>query len=314
MKIVITGGTGFVGRHLINALVARAHEVTAFTRDPGRAPREIATTCRLIAWDYRREPPDQASLARADVVINLMGEPLGAHRWSKSQKQEILDSRVLGTRRLVEALNACRKKKLELFISASATGYYAKNLERGCVEEEPPAEDFLGTICRDWEHEAHGLTQTKRALIARMGVIWGEDGGMLKPLLKMLRYGLGGQLGSGKQWISWIHLTDAVAFFVRAIEDERYHGTLNLVSPEPIRHGEFVELVSTLFGKPQRFPLSSWQAKLLLGDMAVMALDGQKADAAKLKKLNFVYHFPGAKAALEDIVRSYRSGRLSSKT
>ena len=240
MKILITGATGFVGGYLIKELVKNDHSVKVLTRNSKKYADSTEKNVQYFSWNPETEiAPKEAFIAAdgskdVDVVINLMGENISNRRWSTAQKKKIFNSRVLGTNNLVEAINTYLSSPLDLFISTSAVGIYEANTPEILNEDGISGKGFLANVCQEWEASALNIKQSKRTLITRVGVVFGNNGGALQKLLPIFKLGGGGPIGNGKQTMSWIHVKDLVNIYIKAIEDERYKGIVNAVSPKPV--------------------------------------------------------------------------------
>ena len=253
MKVLITGGTGFVGGYLVKKLIKAGHEVNIVTRNPKKYQKHNTLPIKYIGWDPEfEELPREATVSlkgeKVDVVINLQGENISAKRWSQKQKDKIYNSRIHGTKNLVQGLERHLIEPLDLFISTSAVGIYPSNTDEELTEESAEANNFLAGVCKDWEKEATKLTKTKRTLITRVGVVFGNNGGALEKLMPIFKLGGGGPIGAGKQIMSWIHVKDLVNIYLKAMENENYSGTINAVGPNPVSNSIFTKA----FGKSTR--------------------------------------------------------------
>ncbi|MGH7327740.1 MAG: TIGR01777 family oxidoreductase, partial [Polyangiaceae bacterium] len=247
LNVTIFGGSGFVGRHLAAALRARGDDVTIVSlRDPAAAARVAS---------------------KADVVVNLAGAPV-ASRWTRKQKKEIRRSRVDLTRELLDLL-ATFARIPRAYVSASAVGYYGTSLTETFVESSPAGDDFLARVCVDWECEANRASLLgMRVAIVRLGVVLGADGGALAKMLPPFRLGMGGRLGSGRQWMSWVHVDDAVGIFLLAIDSER--GVMNAAAPEPVTNAEFTQVLASTLRRRAILPVPEFALRLLFGQSAQM--------------------------------------------
>ena len=283
MNILITGGTGFVGKYLQAELLQKGHQVNILTRNADKYKRN--NSVKFVSWSPLTEKPSKDAFIMKDggsvnVVINLLGENISAGRWTDDQKDKIYNSRIIGTRNLVRGIEE-HTEGIDLFISTSAVGIYESNLPDELNEESTYGKGFLSRVCEDWEAEANKLTKSKRTLITRVGVVFGNTGGALEKLLPVFKLGGGGPIGNGKQVMSWIHVKDLVNIYMAAIEDERYSGVVNAVSPEVTTNKEFTKALAQSVGRPALFPVPPQMLQLIFGEMSSIILDSQniKPDA-----------------------------------
>ncbi len=300
MKIFVTGGLGFVGRHLCRALLADGHAVTAVGRrrkpaamidDPSFAYLSADTT-RAGAWLTR--VPD------SDVVVNLAGESIFT-RWTAKKKQAIHDSRVLTTRRLVEALAGSDRPTL---LSTSAVGYYGDRGDDLLDESEPPGGDFLATVAIDWEHAALALrTDAVRVVLLRFGIVLGRGGGALASMIPAFRLFLGGRLGSGRQWFPWIHIDDLVNIYRFLIHHPDVAGPVNACAPHPVRNRELTATLAGKLRRPAVLPVPAFIIRAVLGEFGESLLCSLRATPAALLAAGFDFTYPRLDGALDDLVQ-----------
>jgi len=280
MNVVITGASGFLGRALSERLRASGHSVTAIS--------------------LRTQPPPEA-FAQCQAVVNLAGEPV-AQRWSAAARERISTSRIQGTRSLVAAL---RQHPPAVLVSASAVGYYGLRGDEILTEDSPPASDFLGQLAVGWEHEAHAAEQFGvRVVTPRIGVVIGRGGGALAQMLLPFRLGVGGRLGTGTQWMSWIALDDLVSLIEFAIEDAALSGPVNAVAPNPVTNAVFTRELAAALHRPAIFPIPALALKLLFGEMSQILLEGQRVIPRAALRAGFQFHF----ADLGQVLRHAISG------
>jgi uncharacterized protein (TIGR01777 family) len=298
VRVLITGGTGFVGSPLLDALLARGDEVFCLTRNPLREPRD--NLC-YIGWNGQKAPlnlPDNISL-----VINLMGENIAAKRWSASQRKQLHDSRILSTRLLIEGLRQIGSKP-DLFISASASGFYGNRGAEILTESSQSGTGFLPELARQWESEAlraEDILGCSVALI-RLGVVLGTQGGALKKMLLPFSLGLGGRLGDGTQYMSWLSLRDAVSAIVHVI-DKKLSGPINLCTPEPLTNTQFTRELGRALKRPTVFPVPEFVLSLVFGQMGRdLLLASTRALPERLLKSGFEFH----DSEIGSIIRSSR--------
>lgn len=306
LRVTVTGGTGLIGRTLVEALQARDAQVTILTRDPQGARTSLDAVARVrpetIAWDAISEPAPARALAGRDAVVHLAGAPV-AQRWSTKAKQAIQNSRVMGTRNLLAGLRELGRSdaepRPEVLISSSAVGYYGHHGEEPLDEETPPGSDFLARVCVGWELEAGRATELgMRAAQMRTGVVLDAGGGALAKMLPAFRLGLGGPLAGGRQYISWIHVEDVVGMMLTALEDESWSGPVNATAPEPVPNRHFAKLLGRVLHRPAIAPLPGIALQLLYGEMAEMVTTGARAMPAKALMLGYEFRQPELEQAL----------------
>lgn len=298
MNIFVTGATGFIGGALVARLLRDGHEVSAWVRSPASA--NLERNVRLVPTRDDARLTD--ALRDADAVVHLAGAPVVGKRWTASYRETIRASRVDLTRRLVDAIGALPENaRPGVLVSASAVGYYG---DVGVVDESAPAgDDFLATVCRDWERAA-GRAQKLglRVVTPRIGVVLGAEGGALGTMLPAFELGVGGKLGSGRQGMSWVHQLDVVEMLVTAVDDERYEGAFNATAPETTTNAVFTETLGDVLGKPTAIPVPAPALKLVFGGGAAAVLTGQQARPEQLAAWGFRHRFPTLKGALRDIL------------
>lgn len=299
MKFLITGGTGFVGSFLTRLLLENEHEVTVIGRSSasgirsGRFHPISADTTQTGSW--------QNALKNVDVVINLAGMSI-FHRWTPAYKLQIYDSRILTTRHVVAGMSGDRPQTL---ISTSAVGYYGSRGDDMLSESEPCGRDFLSRVGKDWEHEAfEAQKKNVRVVAARFGVVLGRSGGALKQMITPFKWLVGGPMGSGRQWFSWIHISDLLAGMMFILKNEKIQGPVNLCSPGPVTSGELARTLGAVLGRPAVIPAPAMALRLVLGEFADTLLASQRAIPEKLLASGFVFSFPDLKDALADLCQS----------
>jgi uncharacterized protein (TIGR01777 family) len=297
MRIALTGGTGFIGRRVIRALGAEGAQVVSLGRRPPAEP-----VAAHFAWDSQSEVPADA-VRDCEAVVHLAGEPV-AQRWNAAVKQRIRDSRMDSTRRLVDAAGALRRTP-SVFVCASAVGYYGDRGEEILTEHAAPGRDFLAEVCRLWEQEAgKAATHGMRHVSVRFGIVLGADGGALAKMLPPFRIGMGGPVGSGRQWVPWIHVEDAAALVRFALHNPRLSGAVNAVAPHPVRNSEFARSLGAALGKPALVPAPEWGLKLLFGEMAKTVVASQHVVPEAARHAGFEHRFRGLDAAFADLLRA----------
>ncbi|PEQ09964.1 TIGR01777 family oxidoreductase [Bacillus toyonensis] len=297
MKIAISGGTGFIGKYLSTFFIQKGYTVYILTRK-----NKIETSNPNL--QYVQWTPDLPTfpLSSIDIVINLAGESINS-RWTKKQKEAILNSRIQATRGLIKQLQTLSTKP-HTFINASAIGYYGTSETESFTEQqETPGNDFLAETVFLWEREACKARSLEiRTIYARFGVILGADGGALPKMLLPYQFYIGGTIGSGNQWLSWIHIDDVVRMIDFIIHKEEINGPLNITAPLPIRMKEFGETMATIMRKPHWLPVPSFMLHALLGEMSILVLEGQHVLPSKAIEHGYQYTFPTIDHALQNIL------------
>lgn len=302
MKIVIAGGTGFLGRPLTAALLRDHHDVIVLTRSgsTGSPGAQIAAGARAVTWDPTGELGPWADvIGRADAVVNLAGESIAGRRWTAAQKQRILDSRVRATRSLAAAICAAAVPP-PVFVSGSAVGYYGALGDEIAAEDHAAGSGFLAEVCEQWEQEAMRAASARtRVTCVRTGIVLEQDGGALPQMLPPFRFGAGGPVGSGRQYWPWIHRDDWVALVQWAIATPAAAGALNGTAPHPVTNAEFARALGRAMHRPALMPAPAFALRLLLGEMAdALLLSGQNAVPAKATRGGFPFTYPKVDEAL----------------
>lgn len=299
MKILLTGGTGFIGQALCPALLAAGHEVTVLSRKPASVAARCGAGVQALASlaDWR---PDR----QFDAVINLAGEPIVDAAWSAARKQQLRASRIGLTQQLVARIAAAERRPTVL-LSGSAIGIYGDAGATPCAETAPAAPDFAAQLCLDWEQaalaaETHGV----RVCLLRTGLVLDPAGGLLQKMLPAFRFGLGAKLGSGAQWMSWITRADYVAAVLALLADDQARGPFNLTAPEPVTNAEFTRVLARVLHRPALFSAPGPLLKLALGERAPMLLGGQRVLPARLEAAGFRFRQPELERALRELLRA----------
>ncbi|MCR4374658.1 MAG: TIGR01777 family oxidoreductase [Acidobacteria bacterium] len=303
MKIVIVGGSGFLGRSLARELLAKGHEVVVLTRGPAREDRGI----RHVTWEADEEPGGwHAVIDGADAVVNLAGAGIADQRWSAARKQLLRGSRVDATRALVAAIRSATVRP-KVFLTGSAIGFYGPQPDDGPALDEsaPPGSDFLSTLAVDWEAEAHAASALDcRVIIIRTGVVLARDGGALQKLIPPFRFFVGGPIGSGRQVMSWIHRSDWVELVVWLLRHEDAAGVFNATAPQPATNADFSRALGAALGRPSWLPVPGFALKIIVGEMAGPALlAGQRVVPRRALEAGFTFQFPEIATAMRDAVR-----------
>jgi len=299
MKILITGGTGLVGKSLKKELLKNGHQLVLMTRNPQQYPQENNVTYQK--WDSINDAFPLDALEGVESIINLMGENLADKRWSDKQKEKLKSSRIIGTNKIVEALNSSGHK-LKCFVSASAIGIYPVNNDITIDESTKNGEGFLANLCKDWELSASKLKTASRQVTIRIGVVLARSGGALGKLIPLFKTGLGGPIGNGQQFMSWIHVSDLVSLISKAIDDESFNGVYNGTTPKPVTNLEFTKALAKAVHRPAFLPAPPFMLKLAMGEMSSIILDSQKVVSKRLEDNHFKFNFPDIDSALQDIM------------
>ena len=286
MNVLVAGGTGFLGTALTRALTQRGHKVSWLSRRPS-APR---STPPLYHWNPERDELDPNALPGTDAVVNLSGENLFSGRWTPERKRRLIASRVVPTRFLAERVRG-------VLVNASAVGIYGNRGDEVLTEESAAGSGYLAYLCTEWEEAARG-TQA-RVVLARFAPVLDPPGGLLRPLLPIFRLGLGGPLGSGRQWMSWLSLADAVGFVTTALERDDLSGPFNVAAPEPVQNRDFARVLGRALRRPAILPAPRFALRIALGEMAdEAALSSARAVPARLTALGYPFAFPDLEAAI----------------
>jgi uncharacterized protein (TIGR01777 family) len=301
MRVVITGATGFIGRALCKEL-NKDYEVIALSRDASRAGKTVGDWAKIVEWDGRTTGSWLKQADGAFAIINLAGENVASSRWNESKKASILHSRLDCTRAIIEAIKQVNKKPT-VVIQTSAIGWYGLSLDESFDEDSPPGEGFLASVCRDIESSAEEFERLGvRCVVIRTGVVLGRDGGAFAKIVKPFRFFLGGYLGSGRQWFSWVHLDDEVAAIKFLMENEHLKGAFNLTAPQPITMKEFSKILGKVIRRPVWFNAPAFAARLAFVEMAdEMLLSGQKVLPKRLLNTGFDFKYTNVEQALNDI-------------
>lgn len=301
-NVLITGGTGIVGKQLSMILLNQGFEVSILSRSGNQDTFPGVNTCY---WDPDRKEVDHKLIRKCEYIIHLAGANIGDKRWTRNRKQQIIRSRIESADLILQSIIG-RDHKLKAYISASAIGYYGSvTTDMVFNEEDDSAEDFLGSTCKLWEQSADGFTDLGiRVVKVRTGVVFSDEGGVLPKLRIPVKATLGSAIGSGKQYIPWIHIEDLCNIYLRAIQDEDMQGAYNAVAPEHITNIELVRKFSETLGKPFWFPgIPSWIFRLAFGEMSVMLLNGSRISSDKIVRSGYRFQFPNTETALKDLYK-----------
>lgn len=298
MRIFISGGTGFVGVHLADHFLTGGHRVTAVGTSE-RHPFQGRDSFEFISGDTVRPGPWQNAIQDAEAVVNLAGRTIFNY-WTKKYKAQMYDSRVITTRNIVDALPEDRHI---VFLSTSAAGYYGNRGDETLDENSSPGNDFLSTLCQDWEREAlRAEEKGARVALMRFGVVLGKNGGALAKMLPAFRWFVGGPLGDGMQWFPWIHMTDLISAVDFLIEHRSVDGPVNVCAPMPVRQKDFAKALGKAAHRPALFRVPKFVLNLIMGELGASLLASQRSVPERLENKGYAFHFRGIEAALEDLV------------
>ncbi len=306
MRVLISGGTGLIGRALTRALVDRGDEVVILSRSPQRHAAHLPQGVQLLAWDGRTPTGWGEIVNTVDAVVNLAGANIAEGRWTAARKRVIRESRLHAGHALVEAIRDATSKP-HVLIQASAVGYYGPRGDEIVTEGTPPGSDFLAQLAVEWEAstrevEAWGI----RRPIIRTGVVLSMEGGALPRMLPPFKLGLGGPLGSGRQWFPWIHMADEVGAILFLLDREDAHGPYNLSAPNPVRNEEFTRALGEILHRPTLFRVPAFALRLLFGEMATVLLEGQRAIPRRLLDEGYTFRYEDVRSALRALLEGER--------
>ena len=304
MHIVVTGGTGFVGRALCKSLFQEGHRVTILTRNAREASHLLGAIVTAVEWNGRERGVWEDCLEDVDAVVNLAGASIAEARWTDKRKRLLIDSRVLTTRLLVEAMSR-RSLPPQTLISASGIGYYGASDDRVLDEDAAPGRGFLADLCLAWEAEARRAAEFgTRVVSLRTGMVLEKDGGALPKMLLPFRIFAGGPVLPGTQWVSWIHRRDHIGLIQWALTTPGVSGPLNAVAPAAVTMHMFCEVLGRVLHRPSWLPVPGWVLQAALGEMATLLTTGQRVTSMKTLSGGYAFHYPTLEPALRAIVRS----------
>jgi hypothetical protein len=300
MKILITGGTGFVGTQLTSRLIKDGHVVTILTRSL-KGVKGSSPGISYLEGDPTKKGPWQEAIKNHDAIINLAGASIFS-KWTDEHKKAIRESRVSTTQNIVEGIPSDPSKKITLF-STSAVGYYGFCGDEELSEDAPPGNDFLARIAMEWEGEAlKARDKGARVVITRFGIVMGEKGGALSQMIPLFKKYIGGPIGSGKQWFSWVHIKDLAEAFTFLLKHPEISGPVNLCSPNPVRNKDLAKALGKALHRPSFMPAPGFMVKLVLGEFGSVILEGQRVIPRRLLENGFVFQYPEIEKALQGIV------------
>jgi uncharacterized protein len=303
-KILITGATGLIGSNLCKKLSDRGDFISVFTRNPDKAKEKLPFVKEFLNWDYRKPEEWKEHLNDKDAVIHLAGANLDGNRWTKSYKKKIIESREISTRNLVNVIGEAELKP-EVFICASGVSYYGNKGEELLTEESAPGDDFLAKVCMTWENEAAKVEQYNvRRVSIRTGAVLSTEEGALKKFLTPFNLYVGGPLGTGYQWFSWIHLKDIINGYLFVLDNKNINGPVNVTSPNPVRMNEFAATLGEVLNRPSFFRVPGPVIELFFGEKAIVVNGSIKAVPKNIEKSGFNLEFGRLEKALKDLLKN----------
>ncbi|MCB9591051.1 MAG: TIGR01777 family protein [Polyangiaceae bacterium] len=296
--MLISGGTGFVGGELVARLTGRGDRVLVLTRNKtAKRAADLPAGAELVEWDPYHAGDWFRHVAGCDAVVHLAGEPVIGTRWNEAFKRRVMDSRVVPAKLLVEAIERAPSRPA-VFVTASGVGYYG-DTQSPCPEDAPAGEDFLAKVTIAWEGAAQRAEQLGvRVVRARLGIVFGANGGALEQMVKPFKLFAGGPIGSGDQIVSWIHLTDCVRMLMRAIDDAELSGPINVTAPEPVSNAELADCIGSVLHRPSSVKVPAFALKLRFGEGATPLLTGQRAIPRAMQQRGFEWTYPKLEGAL----------------
>lgn len=300
-NVLISGGTGFIGSRVCTALHKHGDTVHVLSRNPTRAQTKLKSARAVYGWDPETEKLPSEATSDVKAVIHLAGETI-AGRWNPEKKQRIRDSRILSTRNLVESLAEVSTKP-DVLVCASAIGYYGDSGNEHFTEVSPAGTDFLAKVCQEWETEAQKADALGiRVVTVRIGLVLGIGGGLLTQVLPPFKMGFGGILGSGRQWMSWIHIDDVVGIVIHALENDEIRGPLNATAPVPVRNVEFTKTLGSVLRRPTLFPVPTFGLKLMMGEFSDFVVLSQNVLPEKTEVSGYEFRYRTLEPALRDLL------------
>ncbi|MGG6268956.1 thylakoid membrane protein ThyD [Leptolyngbya sp. AN03gr2] len=302
MKVAVTGATGFVGSRLVERLLTEGHSVVAVTRNQTSSKFSPSPNLEVVTYNPKEAGDWQAKISGCDGVVNLAGEPIAENRWTPEVKKALLESRTLTTQNVVNAI-AQSNPKPSVLVNASAIGFYGTSETAEFDETSASGQDFLAEVCQAWEAEASKVKEIgTRLVILRIGIVL-ENGGALGKMLTPFKMFAGGPIGSGKQWFSWIHREDLVNLIVKALTDSSLEGTYNATAPNPVKMADLTKTLGEVMNRPSWLPVPAFALEALLGDGAIVVLEGQQVLPKRTLSTGFEYDYPTVKQALTAILK-----------
>lgn len=309
MKVLVTGASGFIGQEICERLVEKGADVVVLSRDAERAKREIGLPVEAYDWDPALELPPREAFNGVTGVIHLAGESVAEGRWTKAKRKRILESRTKSTAHLVDAMKQYGEN-IQSFVCASAIGFYSERGDEILGESASSGEGFLADVCEAWEAEAAKADGFTRRVSIRIGMVLGH-GGALQKLLPIFRLGLGGPIGNGKQWMSWIHVKDLAGLFLHCLNNAEVRGPVNGVAPHPVTNKEFTKSLASALGVPAFLPVPTLALRIAMGQMSELATKSQRVQAAKAVDSGYSFEYGTIDAAFAEICPSKKSLKRS---
>ncbi len=302
MNFLVSGATGFIGKRLVTELLKEGHSVRVFGRNQSKVESCFGNAVSFAQWEPAIQAPPATAFQGIDAIIHLAGEGIADKRWSKTQKQRIYDSRILGTRHLVEAVNALPTQPQSI-VFGSAIGFYGDRKAEILSETSSGGTGFLADVCRDWELESQKLSPQIRRVNIRTGIVLGKEGGALKKLLPIFKMGMGGPVGNGEQWMSWIHIDDLVRLFIEAASNSSYQGPVNGVAPNPVTNKDFSKALGKALHRPAILPAPAIALKIAMGELSSLVLESQRVLPKVALDHQFQFRFSQVDVALDEIAK-----------
>lgn len=302
-RILITGATGLIGTHLCKQLSERGDVLTIFSRYPDKAKSKLPFADEYVKWDYKKPGEWKNHLNKKDIVVHLAGANLAGKRWTDDYKKKIIESREISTRNLINAVGEAEEKP-DLFICASGINYYGNKGDDILTEESSNGHDFLAKVCQIWESEASRAEAFNiRWISIRTGAVLTPDEGALKKFLTPFKFFIGGPLGTGNQWFSWIHIDDIVRGYIFLIDNESLKGPVNVSSPNPVRMKEFADTLGNVLNRPSFLRVPEAVLKIVAGEMAVTVTGSLRVKPQKLEENNFNFRYENLSGALKNLLK-----------
>ena len=307
MRILVLGSTGFIGKNLCRELLSAGHDVVIFTSNEAKAQSLFGKNVEIFEWIGYTPLQPPYPLQDVSAIVNLAGESIANHRWTKSVKEKILNSRIKTTEAVVNAIkdNVLRPK---ILVNASAVGFYGPHKDEEITENTPPGSDFLAEVCKAWESEAYKAEgYGTQVVTVRIGVVLGNEGALVRMMVPF-QYYIGGPTGTGNQWLSWIHIHDLIRIITFIIEKGTVSGPINATAPQPVRMKEFCEILGEVMVRPSWLRVPGFILKIILGEMSDMLLNGQLVLPKKILDAGFEFRFPTLRKALKEIIQRKNIG------
>ncbi|MFA6570553.1 MAG: TIGR01777 family oxidoreductase [Bacteroidota bacterium] len=301
-RIIITGATGLIGKELAKALFEKGYDICVFGRNPESSKKILPFAKEHVKWQVDRIEDWRTYIDNSKAVINLAGANLAEKRWSESYKKELINSRVNGTSVLAKAIIESLAPP-EVLISASASGYYGNSMDAIMDESKVPVgTTFLSDLCLKWENATKPAESHTRLVFSRTGVVLSETGGALEKMLTPYMFFIGGPLGSGQQWMPWIHISDLIAMFIWVVENPQIHGAVNFVAPQPVQMKEFSRIIAKVLHRPSLFRVPEFLLKIMLGESHVIVTQGNRLLPKAAQEQGFSFKYEDLETSLENLL------------